>query len=166
MKTGNCGVQKQKARERARTKLIEYLANPANKPLRRIDYAIKILGYRHNTRLYSVFTPFEVSQIEREALELRRQQYAVELAKVDKGILKAAAEGDAHAAKLCYQRFEGWEPSEKRRIDLNGELRVAAFKELLKALNEENPGFSDILPGGGSGTGDVGSGTTTGGQQQ
>ena len=39
------------------------------------------------------------------------------LALVDEAILKKAARGDVAAAKLCYQRFEGW--SEPACVDMN-----------------------------------------------
>ncbi len=65
-----------------------------------------------------MFTVEELNQIEREALELRRRKYANQLAKIDRSVLSAAAEGDIAAARLAYQRFEGW--SEKRLQEHSG----------------------------------------------
>lgn len=42
------------------------------------------------------------------------------LALVDEAILKKAAKGDVAAAKLCYQRFEGW--SVPVCVDMNIEM--------------------------------------------
>jgi|GEM_PF-4718452 len=45
------------------------------------------------------------------------------LALVDEAILKKAAEGDVEAARLCYQRFEGW--SAKGKGNFNVEINEA-----------------------------------------
>jgi len=128
-----------------RQQLIEYLSNPDNEPLARCHLAVRVLKYKRHSSLYGLFTPSELSAIEREALDLRRQCYAAYLARIDRGLLDRAISGDPAAARLAYQRFEGWEPGEKRKIDMNDELRVVAFRELLKALNEASPGFSDLF---------------------
>ena len=50
---------------------------------------------------------------------------------MDDSLLKKAQEGDVQAAKLCYQRFEGW--SEKKRSEVTGdkveaiEVRIVKF---------------------------------------
>lgn len=73
------------------------------------------------------FTSQELSDIEAEALEARRACYAAAMARVDDGLLKRAARGDAKAAKLCYQRFEGW--SERMTLEDGGEVVVRVVYE-------------------------------------
>jgi len=131
---------------RKRQKMIEFIADISNEIPTRCRLA-EILGYRSNSGLYRAFRPSELDEIEAEALELRRKGYSMALARVDYGLLRRAAEGDPQAAKLCYQRFENWVPAEKKQIDLTGEMRAQAFRELLDALHAENPGFSDLFGG-------------------
>ena len=109
------------AKERHRCKLLEYLGNPENPFPNRLQMGKDVLKFKNPAQLYVAFNLEELSEIEKEGLELRRQKYASQLAKVDKGLLEKAAAGDAAAAKLVYQRFEQW--SEK--IDLNHKGAVA-----------------------------------------
>jgi len=104
---------------------------------------------RATSRIYRYFTPEELTEIEVQALAIRRRKYSLMLAKVDDGVLKRGAEGDPQAAKLAYQRFEGWEPSEKKKIDVTGEIRAQVVRELLDEIGADNQGFSDLFPGGG-----------------
>ena len=97
-------------------KLLEYLSNPDNEILTRAKLSTQVLGYSQEHQIYASLSPAELAEIEREALELRRKCYAASLGRVDNGILRAAAKGDAAAAKLCYQRFEGF--SEKTIADI------------------------------------------------
>lgn len=68
--------------------------------------------------LYKHFTPRELSEIEKEGLDLRRKQCAGISAKVDRGLVASAMAGDAAACKLYYQRIEGW--SEKHQLEQSG----------------------------------------------
>lgn len=102
-----------KAKERHKLKILEYLANPENDVPNREGLAY-ICGIK-KCALYVNFTPAELSDLEAEGLKRRREKYAAKLAKVDIAVLNRAAEGDSHAAKLAYQRFEGW--SEKQQVD-------------------------------------------------
>jgi len=110
------------AKEKHKRKILEYLANPDNEIPHRERLAY-ICGIKRNT-LYLHFTPNELTELETEGLEMRRKKYAPKLSKVDNAILEKAASGDPHAAKLVYQRFEGW--SEKQQVDANisGEMTV------------------------------------------
>lgn len=94
--------------------MLEYLSNPANEIPTRVLLATEVLGMAHSQRLYDAFTVEELEAIEAESLKIRRTKYAPELSKVDNAMLKSASKGDARAAKLCYQRFEGW--SEKKDL--------------------------------------------------
>jgi len=140
------GVQNKPFKKvRYREQLLRFLADPENDIPSRTTLACEVLKMKYSTHLYRYFSCTELDEILDEALRMRRGRYVAALARVDQGLLRRAAEGDPAAAKLCYQRFEGWEPGEKRKTDMNDELRVAAFRELLKALNEASPGFSDLF---------------------
>jgi hypothetical protein len=107
------------AKVRHKRKLIEYIGNPENDFPTREAMAVRVCQIKRQT-LYSHFSPDELSEIESEALEVRRTKYAAQLTKVDQSVLKKAAEGDMAAAKLAYQRFENW--SERKSTELTGDL--------------------------------------------
>lgn len=88
--------------------MLEYLSNPENEVPTRVVLATEVFEMATSQQMYSTFTPEELTTIEAEALKMRRTKYAPELSKVDRAMLKQAADGDPRAAKLCYQRFEGW----------------------------------------------------------
>lgn len=142
-------VKKQRLRALAKDKIIAYLSDPDNEWINRTEYSTQILDYSHGPRVYDLFSPQEMGEIEREALDVRRQHYARAIAHADVGLLKRAAEGDPQACKLVFQRYEGWEPSEKKKIDVTGEIRAQVVRELLDEIAAENQGFSDLFPGGG-----------------
>lgn len=98
-------------------KMLEYLSDPSNEIPTRVLLATEVLGMAQSTQLYATFTLEELEAIEAEALKIRRTKYAPELSKVDRALLKQASKGDTQAAKLCYQRFEGW--SEKKELELS-----------------------------------------------
>lgn len=112
--------RKQTKREQHRAKLLEYCGNPENEFPDRTEMAVNVLGFKSRASLYHSFTPDELCEIEREALEIRRKKYNPEIAKVDRALLKKAREGDTQAAKLIYQRFEGW--SEKQIREHTGSV--------------------------------------------
>ena len=116
-----------------REKLLEYLGNPANEILTRDKLATEVLGFAFGPSLYEVFTPDELYEIDREALELRRKRYAMQLAAVDCGILASARKGDAAAAKLAYQRLEGWREAAIREQQ-GGPVRIVITR---KDIEEE-----------------------------
>jgi len=129
---------------RKRQKMIEFIADISNEIPTRCRLA-EILGYRSNGGLYRAFRPSELDEIEAEGLELRRKGYSMALARVDDGLLKRAADGDPAAAKLCFQRYEGWEPGERRKVDLTSELRTQVIKEILDELGASHGGFEDLF---------------------
>jgi len=141
-----------KAKEKHRTNILEYLANPDHDIPTRENLATAI-GIRKVT-LYENFTPAELTEMESEGLEMRRQRYAPQISKVDKAMLKRAAEGDPNAAKLAYQRFEGW--SEKQRLDvkhgLDAEVAEMTDDEVQKHL--QRFGVSPAIEGDPGDSGD------------
>ena len=46
----------------------------------------------------------------KQALDLRRESYAEQMAQIDKALFEAAICGDTKAADLLYRRFDGWNP--------------------------------------------------------
>ncbi|MEN6373547.1 MAG: hypothetical protein ABFD75_02040 [Smithella sp.] len=105
------------AKERNTHLMLQYLSDPNNQFISRAQMVTEVLGYRNASAIYNHFTPTELHEIEREALDIRRRKYAPQLAEVDIALLKTAKEGNPAAAKLVYQRFEGW--SEKTRVESN-----------------------------------------------
>lgn len=105
------------AKERHRETLIRWIGDPSNPFPTRKAMALEVIGFKDLSSLYCTFTTDEMAEIEREALALRRKRYSAALAAADLGVLKRAAKGDARAAKLAYQRFEGW--SEKQTVEAN-----------------------------------------------
>jgi hypothetical protein len=96
------------AKERNKDKLLKYLGNPENEFLTREKLSTEVLGYKTGEGIYKTLSPADLEAIDAEALEMRRSKYSRRMAEVDKGVLLAASAGDAKAAKLAYQRFEGW----------------------------------------------------------
>ena len=109
-----------KKKDKNRLKLLEYLGNPENEFSLRIGYS-EILGYKQENQIYYSFTLAELSEIENEALSIRRTAYVRHLAAIDLGMLKEAITNPA-AAKLVYQRFENW--SEKHQIQQDTQIHV------------------------------------------
>jgi len=122
------------AKERSRGKLIEFLGNPANEWPDRVTLSQKVLGYKSPRHLWKLFSVEELKEIEAEAVELRRKQYAGELAKVDRGLLKKAQQGNARAAKLAYMRFEKWVPAQRVEVGLADELKNMSDEDIEKRL--------------------------------
>ncbi|RZB38007.1 MAG: hypothetical protein SRB2_00353 [Desulfobacteraceae bacterium Eth-SRB2] len=133
-----------KAKDRHKQQPLEYLGNPENKFCTRYDMGTKVLGFKDNSTLYRHFTPNELSEIEVESLEIRRKKYSPEIAKVDLALLKKAQEGDVRAAKLCYERFEGW--SEKMRNEITGDKVEAVEIRLVKFADEFSDQKREVTP--------------------
>jgi hypothetical protein len=115
-------IAKLTAKERHRETLVGYLANPDNEfPTRKV-MSEDILGFSSKTVLYKHFTVQEINQIEADGLEARRNRYSSKLAAVDSGLLRQAATGDAQAAKLAFQRYEGWTEKQKSEVTFNGPM--------------------------------------------
>lgn len=129
---------------RYRDQLMRFLVNPEHDVPSRRTLALEVLKLSHATHLYRYFSCDELNEILDEALQMRRKQYAADLARIDQGLLRRAAAGDPAAAKLCYMRFEGWEPGERRKVDLSAALQVAAMREILKDIGEMSRNFQDL----------------------
>ena len=97
--------------------LLRYLGNPENEFLTREKLATQVLGYKNPEAIYDAFTPDELTEINRQALEMRRKKYAPHIAAIDYALLKRAKEGDVQAIKLVFQRFEGWAEANKTGFD-------------------------------------------------
>jgi len=113
-------------------RIIDYYSNPDNPPkISRKKLATKVLGYTTTAMLYKMFEKGEICEIEWRALAERRKRYAPYIAKIDHGILEKGATGDAPAAKLAYERFEGMGQK------IIHELKLPELEKILAALPEE-----------------------------
>lgn len=130
---------------RYREKMLNFLSDPENDIPSRTTLACTVLKMKYSTNLYRYFSCTELDEILDEALGVRRKRYAGDLARVDRGLLDRAIAGDPAAAKLVYQRFEGWEPSEKR-VDVAAEVKTQVFREILEEINQVSQGFADVFP--------------------
>lgn len=119
-------------REEVRRLILDYISNVDNPKITRGELATQVLCFKRQQDLYKLYSAAELNKIEWEALEIRRRQYAPYISMVDKGILEKAATGDAAAAKLVYQRFEGW--SEKTISEYK--IGFPALEKILSALPE------------------------------
>lgn len=94
--------------------MLEYCGNPDNEYPNREGLAVRVMGYANKSSMYSTFTPDELSELDRQALEIRRKKYAPHLSEIDRALIAQAKTGDHKAAELAYKRFEGWTPTERR----------------------------------------------------
>jgi len=114
-------TKKLTAKDRAKIKIVEFLANPDNGFIPWQRLCTEVCHYKNSRYLYTLFTIEERREIEQIALAERRKNYSSQSAAVDYGLLKKAMSGDAAAAKLWYQRFEGWtEKQQHEYLDENG----------------------------------------------
>ena len=137
------------AKDRARIKIIEFIGNPENEFPNRRQMANFACGYKDPHYLYKVFTVDELAQIEKEGLEIRRSKYTRFIAYIDSAVFKAASGGDVQAAKLAYQKFEGWVEKKKhefpdeegnpQRIGTTQILNISEsrLKEIINDLNNK-----------------------------
>ena len=96
------------AKEKNKGRLLEYMGNPDHEFPTKKEMAVNVLKYKHVQSLYQCFTKEEILEIEREALRERRKRYSKDLADIDRAIIQEAKSGNERAAKLVYQRLEGW----------------------------------------------------------
>lgn len=62
-----------------------------------------------------------------------RQNSHQEIVKIDRAMFKAAQSGDVGAAKLVYERIEGWSPKQiNENLNRSGDLKEKTDIELLK----------------------------------
>jgi hypothetical protein len=125
--------KKSRSKEIHRERLVEYLSNPDIEVFPPRSEYTKLLGLKSSYRyLYKIFSPEDLTMIEGEALALRRGMYARDLMKVDRALLRNAAEnGKAPEVALAYKRFEGWQ--EKSSTEVTHTLKLD--KELQELLN-------------------------------
>ena len=123
------------AKDRAKNKIVEYLANPENGFIPWQGLCTEVCGYKNSRYLYTLFTIEERREIEQIALAERRKNYIRQSAAVDYGLLKKAIAGDPAASKLWYQKMEGW--SEKQLQDCLDEAflqKIALFFSIVNKM--------------------------------
>lgn len=104
------------AKELNKLKMLEYWGNPDNEFLTRSNMATQVLGYSKAETLWRFFTPDELTEIEAEALAIRRSKYSSSIAIGDTAMLREMAKGNVQAARLVYQRFEDWAPRQRTEV--------------------------------------------------
>lgn len=114
------------AKQKHKNKLLFFMADPENEFPMRCKF-VDVIGITKQT-MYKHFTPAELSEIENEGLIMRRTRCAAISARVDKGLIKKAEDGDAAACKLYYQRIEHW--SEKTISDQNLKISLPSGIEV------------------------------------
>lgn len=116
------------ARERHAEKLIEWLADPGKEWPTKVDLSLAVLGKKDPRFVCKNWTPAEFErEILEPALKLRRAQYARQSSRVDAALIARACEGDVQAARLFYQRLEGWNPAQRTeaKLEVSGDLTLA-----------------------------------------
>lgn len=78
-------------------------------------------------RVSVFFTKHEIAQIQSEALQIRREMYAPQLALIDEALIKAALKGNEKSIRLAYERFEGW--SAKNITNFTGDIGTVVVIE-------------------------------------
>ncbi len=71
--------------------------------------------------------------------DARRKLYSDRVLKTDAAMLKAAEAGDVNAAKLVYERFDGWVPTsliKNASVKTDDELKARAAEIAKEILNE------------------------------
>lgn len=112
-----------------REQIMHYLSDPANELLSLARVAEKALDVSTPSDIYKYFNAVEFSFMFKQALENRRALYAPEIAKIDKAQLKLAASGgpgSTAAAKLMYQKMEGW----MEKIDGGGQSSIVIIQPM------------------------------------
>jgi hypothetical protein len=112
-----------------REQIMHYLSDPANELLSLARVAEKALDVSTPSDIYKYFNAVEFSHMFKQALENRRSLYAPEIAKIDKAQLKLAASGgpgSTAAAKLMYQKMEGW----MEKIDGGGQSSIVIIQPM------------------------------------
>jgi hypothetical protein len=114
-KKENINTKKLTAKKRIRMQIVEYLSDPNNAFFPWARLCTEVFHYKSSRYFYKLFTPEERRKIEQEALAERRKSFSRISAAVDHGLARKAMSGEVAAAKLWYQRIEGW--SEKQLHD-------------------------------------------------
>jgi hypothetical protein len=75
----------------------------------------------------------------------RRKLYSHPILKIDRAMLKAAETGDVNAAKVMYERFDGWTPSQNVNLGKKTDEELMAIvaakeKEILDRASSGAPG--------------------------
>ena len=138
------GIKKGKlVKVKHRIKLIEYIGNPNNDFPSRTEMSIDVLGFKQQHKIYQYFTLAELTDIEREGLDLRRSKYLKHSADIDVAMVEKAKSGDVAGMKLFYQRVENWSETQVREFKGKLGVTVDPWDEVIKAATKDN---TDELP--------------------
>jgi len=105
------------AKDKHKMKMLKYWGDPENDFINRSRMHKEILGITGFT-FYKHFTPDEISEIEYDAVELRKKASSPQRARLYKALYKEAKTGNVKAIKEFLDRVEG---KVKEKVELTGE---------------------------------------------
>ncbi len=77
-------------KNRNRVKLLDFLGNPENDWPTREKYSTQVLGYQKSNQIYHFWTPTEITEIELEAIEIRKKRTAGQRARTLQSLYRKA----------------------------------------------------------------------------
>ena len=95
------------AGERNRAKLLKYLSDPDNDWPKRQEYSIQILGYKRDNAMYQHLSPPEITDVEKEALEVIKAQSSRHRKVLYAALYREGKKGNVKAIKEFLDRTEG-----------------------------------------------------------
>lgn len=115
------------AKEKYKIKLLDLLSNPENDFPTRIECA-KMIGIG-KCRLYQLFTPAELQDIENDAYEIRKKNSTRQRATLLKALYEEGKNGNVSAVKEFFDRTEG-------KVVEKHDLRVSSLEDLVTGFGE------------------------------
>ncbi len=131
------------AKERHTETLLSFMGNPDNKFPSRSEMAMEILKYNDVSAMYKIFATVDLSEIENEALELRKKYSAGNRAKVYDALIKAAGEGNVQAIKEYLDRTEGKTTDKQELTGKDGGPLSLSLGDVLDAIDGNSKGIID-----------------------
>ena len=129
------------SKERHRKRILDFLGNPDNDYPPRQDYA-KLCNFSIQ-RMYQVFPPAELQDIENEAYEIRKKNSTKQRSEVLKAMLAEAKSGNVSAANLFLERTEGKVADKLQmsgKVDSNLKIEFVACGKQQVLKNTDNKG--------------------------
>ena len=115
------------AADRNREKLLKFLSDWENEWPPRYLYSTQILGYKNEAQIYHTLTPNDLTEIEAEALEIRKKSCSKQRSEIYKSLFDEGKSGNVNAAKEFLDRTEG-KVTEKKEI--TGDLKVESHTSI------------------------------------
>jgi hypothetical protein len=94
-------------KERCKFKLLSFLSDIDNEWPKRFDYSEKILGYKNKRHVYKILSPDELTEIEKEAMELLKAKSSKQRKDLYQTLYNEGKKGNIQAIKEFLDRTEG-----------------------------------------------------------